>query len=181
MDVSNWVWITGGVIAGLVVFSLAYQQIVQVNLARTEQRSLEGYSEMKSIVDNLCWSFVGNKREYTLSIGETIEGIYVASSQYEEYGSKELLNKILAKEESTGKFLCIKIKDKRLKCQELECDTNMPFFGSVPEEYSLIAFLNKLMGKGMVFTYRLLFERNETGVKVELYPVIELTITATTE
>ena len=166
MSVSNWVWVVGGVITGLIVFSVAYQQIVQINLTRTEQTSLEAYSETKSTIDNLCWSFAGNKRKYTVNLGETVEGMYVASSLYEEYGREDLINKILTKKESTGNFLCIKIKDKRLKCQELPCNTTMPFLGSIPEEFSLIALLNKLMGKGLLFVYYLNFERTETGVEI---------------
>ena len=168
MSVSKWVWIIGGVVAGLIIFSIAYQQIVQINLSTAEQKSLEGYSGTKSIIDNLCWSFPGNKRKYTLNLGETVEGIYITASRYEEYESEELLNKILTKEESTGNFLCIKIKDKRLRCEELQCNATMPFLGAVPEEYSLIAFLSKLMGKGPVFVYDLNFERKEIEVEISL-------------
>ena len=168
MSVSKWVWIVGGVIAGLIIFSVAYQQIVQINLAKTEQRSFEAYSETKSIIDNLCWSFTGNKREYTLNLAETVEGMYVASGRYEEYENEDIEKWIITKNESTGNFLCIKIKDKRLECQELSCNTTMPFLGSVPEEYSLITFLSKLMGKGPVFVYDLNFERMETAVEIDL-------------
>ena len=168
MTVSKWVWIVGGVIAALIIFSIAYQQIVQINLTQTEQKSFEAYSETKSIIDNLCWSFTGNKRKYTVNLAETVEGMYAALSPYEEYESKELLNNILIQNESTGNFLCIKIKDKRLKCEELECNATMPFIGSKPEEYSLIAFLSKLMGKSPVFVYDLNFERMETEVEISL-------------
>ena len=168
MSVSKWVWIIGGVIAGLIIFSIAYQQIVQINLATVQQRSSEGYSEIKSIIDNLCWGFAGNKRQYTLNLDETVEGMYVASNQYEEYNSTELLDKKLIKEEATGKFLCIEIKNKRLRCEELECNATMPFLGSLPEEWSLIALLNKLMGRGLLFVYNLNFERTETEVKIGL-------------
>ena len=168
--ISQWVWIAGGVIAGLVIFSIAYQQIVQINLSVAEQRSLEQFSEMKNIINNLCWSFSGNKREYTVDLAKTVEGVYVALSPYEEYTSEQLINKITADppESTTGNFLCIKIKDKRLKCEELECNTTMPFIGSVPEGFSLSALINELMGRGKVFTYNLKFERMETNVTVEI-------------
>jgi hypothetical protein len=168
MSVSQWVWIIGGVIAGLIIFSIAYQQIVLINLATIQQKSSEGYSEVKSIIDNLCWDFAGNKREYTLSIDDTVDGIYAASNQYVEYVSEDLLNKKLIKQESTGKFLCIQIKNKRLNCQELQCNATMPFLGSLPEKWSLIALLNKLTGKGLLFVYNLNLERAEDKVKISL-------------
>lgn len=166
--ISNWVWVAGGVIAGLIIFSIARQQIAQVNLATVEQRSLGGFLEVKSMIDDLCWSFVGNKREYTLNLGETIEGVYAAPTRYEEYEKEQLVNKILSGERASGKFLCIKVKDKRLKCRELECNVSMPFLGSVPEEFSLSALINKLMGRGRIFTFNLEFERTEKEVKINL-------------
>ncbi len=164
--ISNWIWIAGGIIAALIIFSIAYNQIVQVSLAKVEQRSLEQYDETKSIIDNQCWSFVGNKREYTINLGETIEGVYIATNPYEEYEKEQLINKIISDETATGNYLCIKVKDKRLRCEELECNTTMPFMGSVPEEFSLSALLNKLMGRGRIFNYNLMFERMETKVEV---------------
>jgi cytochrome c oxidase assembly protein Cox11 len=165
--ISNWIWVAGGVIAGLIIFSIAYNQIVQVSLSRVEQRSLEQFDETKNIVNNQCWNFVGNKREYTVDLGETIEGVYIATNPYEEYEKEQLIGKIVSGENTTGNYFCIKVKDKRLRCEELECNTTMPFMGSVPEEFSLSALLNKLMGRGKVYSYNIMFERKETKVEVE--------------
>jgi len=166
--VSEWFWMATGIIGGLIIFTMAYLQITEINKSATEQRSLEQFGEIKNIVDNLCWSNPGNKREYTVSLSENIEGIYVASSKYEEYEEKELMDMILSTEDSIGNYLCIKIKDKRLKCEELECDTTMPFIGSVPEEFSLSALVNKLTGRGKVFDYYLEFERMKDKVEVKI-------------
>jgi len=165
--ISNWIWIAGGVIAGLIIFSIAYNQIVQISLARVEQRSLEQYDETKNIINNLCWGFGGNKREYTVSLAETIEGLYIATSPYEKYEEEQLINKIVSGETATGNYLCIKVKNKRSGCEKVECNTTMPFMGSVPEEFSFSALLNKLMGRGKIFIYNLKFEKIETKVEVE--------------
>lgn len=165
--VSEWFWLVAGIIGGLIIFTLAYQQIAEINKKNVEQRNLGQFTEIKNIIDNLCKSFAGNRREYSVSLSETVEGIYVAPSKYEEYGTVELVEKILKKEYGNGNYLCIKIKNKKLECEELNCNTNMPFMGAVPEKFSLSALVNNLMGRGKVFDYPLEFERRENNVFVE--------------
>jgi hypothetical protein len=161
--IAEWMWIAAGVIAGLIIFSIAQNQIYQLNIATIEQRSLEQFYEVKNIIDNLCWSFVGNVREYTLNLGESVEGIYASKDKYTQYKRDELIGKI-----SEGNFLCIKIKDKRLRCEELECNVTIPFLGSVPIQFSLSALVNRLLGKVETFTYELQFNRTEDLVKVNI-------------
>ena len=116
MSVSMWVWVAGGIIACLIIFSIAYQQVSLINASRMEQRSLEEISEVKSLIDNLCWSFPGNKRKYKLELVEAIEGVYVDKKPH-EYEREQLINKILSKEEGRGRFFCLKVSDKRLRCE----------------------------------------------------------------
>jgi hypothetical protein len=163
--VAKWIWIAGGVVAALIIFSIAYNQIAQVSLSSIEQRSLEQYDEMKNIINNLCWSFAGNKREYMVNLGETIEGVYAATNPYEKYENDQLINKINSEENATGNYFCIKVKDKRLRCEGLECNATIPFIGSVPENSSLSALINKFMGRGRIFNYDLTFERAEKNVE----------------
>ncbi|MFH7880985.1 MAG: hypothetical protein QXI09_03190, partial [Candidatus Aenigmatarchaeota archaeon] len=155
----EWIWIAASIIAGLIIFSLAYNQIVQMNVAITEQKSLEQFEEIANIVNNLCWSFAGNKREYRVVLSENVEGIYAAKTPYEKYRREELIDYILLQQNSFGNYLCIQITNKRTKCKELDCNTSIPFIGSVPEKFSLSMLVNKLMGKGKVSEYLLHFVR----------------------
>lgn len=164
--IEQWMWIAAGIIAGLVTFVFAYQQIVSISKSAAEQRSIEQFNEIKNIVDNLCWSSSENKREYRVNLADTIEGIYVVSSKYEEYNGSELSNKILSEEDNNGKYLCVKVKDKNAECKELECDTSMPFIGTVPEESSLSALVDKFSGKAKTFDYYLMFEKVGKTVKI---------------
>ena len=166
--VSYWFWIIGGVIGGLLIFTIAFQQLVGMKDTTIQQRTQEQFSQIKNIIDNLCWGSPGNKREYTISVSESVEGIYLAPSKYKEYETEELTDIILSEEYATGDYLCIKVKDKRLKCEELECDATMPFVGSVPEEFSLTALVNKLTGRGKFFDYPLEFERMGDYVDVRI-------------
>lgn len=162
----EWIWIAASIIAGLIIFSLAYNQIVQMNVAITEQKSLEQFEEIANIVNNLCWSFAGNKREYRVALSENVEGIYAAKTPYEKYRREELIDYILLPQNSFGNYLCIQITNKRTKCKELDCNTSIPFIGSVPEKFSLSMLVNKLMGKGKVSEYLLHFIRETDQVSI---------------
>ncbi|MEM5815037.1 MAG: hypothetical protein QXD89_00930, partial [Candidatus Aenigmatarchaeota archaeon] len=99
-------------------------------------------------------------------LGETIEGIYASESKYEEYNNEKLIKFIEEKINSTGYFLCIKIKGKRLKCEELDCNVSIPFLGSIPTKFSLQALVNQLLGRGKIFEYKLIIKREDKGVLV---------------
>lgn len=163
----EWVWIIAGTVAGLTVFSIAYTHMVQTNIATIDQRSLEEFEEVRNIINNLCWDFAGNKREYKLTLSENVEGIYAAKTPYEEYRREELIDRIKSFNYSYGNFFCIMITNKRLRCIELECNVSMPFVGSVPEKFSLTALINKLIGIVPTFDFYLIFTRTLDNVTVE--------------
>lgn len=163
-----WFWVAAGVIAALIIFSIAYQQILQVNAMIAQQRSVEQFEEIRSRISDLCWSFVGNKRSYRVSLDATVKAIYLARGKHEEYESEQLVKKILNKSESSGSYVCIKIEKKRLRCEELDCNATMPFIGSVPLNFSLSALVKKAMGKPITFDYSLEFERIASGVVVKV-------------
>jgi hypothetical protein len=169
--ISEWFWVFAGVLAGLIILSLAVFQIYNTNQALSEQKTLEQFMKMKNIVDNLCWSFSGNVENYEISIAENVEGIYASNDKYTQYSSEELKEKILNQENSFGSYLCIKIKNKRLRCEELYCNTTMPFIGNIPSKFSLSSLINKLRGKGEIASFSLRFEKNESNVNIKFFSV----------
>jgi hypothetical protein len=102
-----------------------------------------------------------------VSLSENVEGIYVASDKYGEYDIENLLDNIISGDSENGKYLCIKVKDKRVQCENLECDTTMPFIGAVPEEFSLSSLVNNLIGRGKIFEYYLEFEKIGQNVDIK--------------
>ena len=118
--------------------------------------------------------FSGSVENYEINIAETVEGIYASKDKYTQYPQDELIVKILERELSFGDYLCIKIKGKRLRCEELECNTAIPFIGSLPFKFSLSSLINRLRGKGEVSIFSLRFEK--TGMIVNItfqYPLTE--------
>lgn len=166
--ISEWIWLIGGIMAAVIIFTIASMQIQNTIKATIEKNSIQKFSEVVSIINNLCWSFEGNTREYTLQLGETIDGIYASPLPYERYESEQLTNKIINEEKSSGNNLCLKIKNKKLTCEKLDCNSTFPFVGAVPEKFSLSGMVSKWMGKGSIFNYYLGFERKIGAVEVSL-------------
>ncbi|MEM5874474.1 MAG: M28 family peptidase [Candidatus Aenigmatarchaeota archaeon] len=164
--ISEWFWVIASIIAGLIIFSIVRYNTIQMNIINEEQRSLSQFDEMKGIINDLCLSFSGNVRTYTLTLSETIDGIYASKDKHTEFNKDELVKKILNEELSQGRFLCIKVRNQRLRCDELYCNTSFIYVGSVPEEFSLSALTNRLMGRSPVFIYDLILSKTEEEVYV---------------
>jgi len=166
--ISEWIWLVGGVIAAVLVFTISmilYQNTVKASI---EKKSIEEFSKVVSIINNVCWEFEGTTREYKLELGETIQGIYAADISHPRYDSKQLTNNIISSKSSSGNNLCIQIQGKKEQCEKLDCPTIFPFIGAVPEEFSISAFINQLTGRGRIYDYYLQFVRtiNPPGVEV---------------
>jgi hypothetical protein len=180
--ISEWIWLIGGIMAAAIVFTIAVTLIQNTMNATIEKTSIQGYEEVVNTINDLCWKFEGNIRNYDFQLGETIEGVYATSDVKKIYESKELTKNIIDGEKSFGENLCIKVKGKRIRCEKLDCNATFPFVGSVPEKFSLSLLVNKLSGKGRIFDYYISFVRNvsTSGVEVFLGAVPVTTSTSTT-
>lgn len=154
----------------VIMFTISVMMIQSTINASIEKTSIEGFGEVVSRINFLCWSFEGNTREYDLKLGETIEGIYATADTHKEYASGELTGEIIAEENSFGDNLCIKIQNKMQTCEKLDCNATFPVVGSVPEKFSLSLLINQLTGRGKIFEYSLKFLRStgKSGVEVFL-------------
>jgi hypothetical protein len=166
--IAQWVWIVGGIIAAIIIFAMAYNQVLLSSRAVVEQESIKQFSEVVSNANNLCWEIAGNKRELTVNLGDMVEGIYAAESAHTEYEKEQLINKIILNNNSTGKYLCLKIEDKRLDCKQFDCNVTFPFIGYVPEKFSLSALVDSLKGKNKIYTYWLVLRRDSDSINVFL-------------
>ena len=146
-----------------------YQGTVRASI---EKKSIEDFSKTVTIINNMCWEFEGNTREYTLELGETIQGIYAANMPHDKYESAQLTNNIITGQSPSGNNLCLQIQGKKERCEQLDCTVVFPFIGAVPEEFSLSTLINQLEGRGRIYSYYLQFVRalNPPGVQVSLGP-----------
>lgn len=164
--VDVWMWIVAGIIAGLLILTLAYSYSLQMTNTVTEQSVLEQYDELYTQTNELCWSYLGNKKEYEMVLNKNIQGVYLTSDKYAEYNNTQFVDYILSENVSSGNFLCIKIKNKRTICKQFNCNATMPFLGAVPTEFSLTSLINNIKGNPESFKYNLRLKRDNAGINI---------------
>jgi len=175
--ISEWIWIVGGIIGALIVFAIAYNQILLANRAIVEQRSIDQFKEVVSKLKTMCWEIIGRKEEIPATFGDMVEGVYSVKSNDVIYEKEQLINSIILNKNSTGDFICQKIEGKRVNCYQLDCNATFPFIGYVPKEFSLSALVNSLMGKGSLYVYNLVLLRTSDGIDVYLLENLPTTTT----
>jgi hypothetical protein len=178
--ISQWIWIVGSIISAVIIFTIVFNQMLLSNRTVIEQRSINQFDEIVSNLKNMCWESVGRKAELTVNLGDMVEGIYAAESAHTEYEKEQLINNIILNKNSTGKYLCLKIEDKRLDCKQFDCNVTFPFIGYVPEKFSLSALINSLVGKGKIYTYLLTLWRVPSGIDAYLVEHAPTTTTVAT-
>ena len=102
-----------------------------------EKKSLEEFENLASKLNDFCLRIIGHEEPLKFEVGEEVVAIYATNSKYEEFGEEKLEEFVKESRESEGKFLCLKLRDRRLICKELNCNVSMPFLGYLPEEFSL--------------------------------------------
>ncbi len=163
-----WIWIIGGVIAGLLILTIANSYLTQTTRTIAEQRAIEQHDELRTQINELCWSSSENKKQYSVNLNENVLGIYLTKDKYEEYNEIQLIDFILEEEVSSGNLLCMKLRDKRLMCEQLDCNSRMVFLGAVPTESSLSALIDNIIGNPNSFEYKLNFSKFDKEVLVSL-------------
>ena len=167
-SISTWFWIIGSIFAGLLIFSTAIMQLHQTMKSSSEKETLEKFRSLQLQIDSLCWTTIGNQRKFELSFAEMVEGIYASETKHPSFSSEYLLEKINSNEISEGKYLCIKIKNKRVECIENSCNVSIPYLGATKENLPLQSLLDKILGRPIVFKYILLLNRTSFGVNISI-------------
>lgn len=163
-----WIWIGGGIIAGVIVFIAAFSMLSQTTNAISEQQGTAPYDQLKNLVENdLCFSTSGNQRTLDVALSESILAIYASSDKTSNLSDSDYSNKILAAENSEGTYLCMKRKDRRLECGEMTCLVKMPFIGAVPEEQSLSALISRVLGNHKTFEYNLVLTKEPNYISIK--------------
>ncbi|MCK4729951.1 MAG: transglutaminase domain-containing protein [Candidatus Aenigmarchaeota archaeon] len=157
--VDVWIWILGGVLAGLLILAIANSYLTQTTKTIAEQRSIEQHDELRTQINELCWSSSENKKQYAIDLNENVLGVYLTEDKYVEYDETQFIDFILDENVSSGNLLCMKIRDKRLLCEQLDCNARMTFLGSVPTESSLSALIDNIIGNPGSFEYKLSFSK----------------------
>lgn len=161
---SMWIWIIGGILVGTIVFTVAYSQLMATSMKISEQRVLEQYGELGNRIDDLCWSFVGNKRSYTIVLNMETQLVYLSKS--EGWAPSNITELVRENDKSEGDKLCVLLKGSRPRCNDLECNATMTYIGSLPPKESLLAMVKQMAGSKPKYEYKLQLSKEDRNVKV---------------
>ncbi|MFB6088608.1 MAG: hypothetical protein ABEK36_02395 [Candidatus Aenigmatarchaeota archaeon] len=162
---SMWIWVIGGILIGSIIFTISYSQLIATSSRISEQRILEQYGELGNRINDLCWSFVGNEREYKIVINRDTKLVYLSVD--EDYVPKNITNLIKENKKSKGNKICVLLGNSRPRCKDLECSAEMTYIGAVPPEESLMAMVKRMMGSEIKYEYTLHLSK-KTNRKVEI-------------
>jgi len=163
----NWVWILAGILAGLLLLVFFFQHLYLTSKSMQTKKSLEEFENLAEKLNNFCLKITGSEELLKFGVSEETVAIYAANSKYEKYEELELENFVKESRESEGKFLCLKLRDRKLNCKELNCKVSMPFLGYLSEKFSLSSLINKLMGRTSFTTFNLILKKEVDKIKIE--------------
>ncbi|MEM5811297.1 MAG: hypothetical protein QXG91_00955 [Candidatus Aenigmatarchaeota archaeon] len=165
-SIGNWFWVVASILAGITIFivSLYFYSLYENMIC--EKKSIEQFEKVVNEINDLCWKHIGNSKDYFVKLCENVDGIYASTKKNIEYSKNDLIRYITSNEYSNGNYLCLQIRDRRVRCEELLCSVNFTFIGSKPIELSLSALINKALGRAQTFDYYLILNRSEDAVYV---------------
>ncbi|MGC9310125.1 MAG: hypothetical protein ACP5E4_00180 [Candidatus Aenigmatarchaeota archaeon] len=168
-SVPMWVWISGGLVAGVLFFIGAHSMLFDTTKIIADQKAVEPFYLLRDLASgDLCYAAAGNKRLLEIELREGISAIYSTDDKYTTLEDAEYTEKVLAGETSSGKLLCLKRSGRRLACEELNCVVGMPYLGAVPAERSLSAMIDKVLGRQKTYAYSLVLTKESDKVDVAL-------------
>lgn len=163
---ATWFYVVGGIVIGLLVFTIAYQLISVSIIQAQKQAALSSFNNFHSNLEAVCLQEINNSMLTKLKIPEQVRVIY-ANISMEEPPSM-VVNNITNKDMIKGFYLCMQFMDEDyLRYNKLTCNTTLPFMGSLPESMDIELFVKKILGQAPVKEYFLILTKTK-GDEVEV-------------
>lgn len=124
--VAMWVWIIGGIAAGVLTFTVAYANLSQVGIQTSRQSVVEQFNSIKGKADLLCLQSPGARKSAEVSLRD-VRAIYAASNN--SLPGSKAPKYISEGRVSTGDSLCLSFVDSHYDCKEVRCPVNMTWIG----------------------------------------------------
>ena len=156
--ISNWFWVIGGLLAAAIFLVAAFTFLGTVSEQTAKQRSITTYTNIGSWIKTVCY----NERDYTLTNKVTLSDSVVAIYSAEERGKPpvKITQLILDRDMSNGTYFCMQfhpINEEEPRCVKMDCNINMTYFGSLPENLDVFSMVTRIFGGRPTFTYSLRF------------------------
>jgi len=160
----TWVYVAGGVVAGILIFAIAYTLLSAYVRYNEKQNDLKEFSSLASDAKLVCYGSKDNFLVKSYTFSENLKILYATnntscSSDADCNPSEKcennfcLLQKpveaIMSRKFSFGKSICLQFKDElELRCEKLACNVSFQPIGVLPETIDIWAAVNKILGRG---------------------------------
>ena len=181
---ASWLYVIGGIIIGILIFTIGYHLIsISINQAQ-KQTALSNFNDLHTNIQMTCFQEINNSMLIKLQVPNSVRVLYTTDD------NKNLLDtvvdKIQNKEYSSGHYLCMQFKEEQeLRCQKIDCLTDIPYMGSLPKELDIQLMVKKILGKAPVKEYTLEIKKISgdhvyVSIGKELSPIPTTTLPTTT-
>ncbi len=159
-SVSIWIWIIGGLIIGVVTFTVAFTQLSHIVNQSFRQNVVSDFEKLNDEIGMVCGYSIGTKSEYTVELRDVM-AIFANDTRGE--APNDAPNKILNGESGSGEYICMTFYDQHYRCEDHFCEIEMDYIGDPPQDTTMY---NVGIQDGK-FTYELEIEKVEDR-KVEV-------------
>ncbi len=173
-NVSIWIWISGGIIVGMITLSIAYKQLYGVTDSAVMYKVIEDFSTLGTKINSLCWSYEGTSTKIGIHLSSDVESLFVANESsldtlYFQKNRKEITEKLknetIEGKENKGDVLCLKLQKRRARCIKLDCFAMSKTVGYINPKRSIFSALLKIKEKEQTPKYRIDLTKIRNGTE----------------
>jgi len=133
------------IIVSILIVSSALYGFYVFRSVESEKRVFSAFERLINDLNSLCFSFPGTKREVEILINEKTTALFF-TSDVENLNIDEIKENVKEGKESSGDFICLIYKNKRPRCEKLNCKVTYKFVGYESKESFLDFFVKSFSG-----------------------------------
>ena len=164
---ATWFYVVGGIVIGLLVFTIAYH-LISVSIIHTKmQDAISSFNSFHSDLETVCLQEINNSMLTKFKVPEQVRVIYATNDTLNP--PQKVIENITNEDMSQDFYLCLQFFDEpeTLRCKKLTCNTTIPYMGSLPESEDIELFVKRILGQAPVKEYSLILTKTK-GDEVEV-------------
>lgn len=165
---ATWFYIVGGIVIGMLVFTIAYHLISVSIIQAQKQAALFSFNRFHSDLKSVCLGEINNSMVLKLKIPNVVRIIYTTNDTMKSL--PRVVYRIKDEETNKGRNLCMEFRDEvnvTLRCKKITCNVTQPYMGPLPESMDIKIFVKRILGQAPVKEYYLTLTKTK-GDEVEV-------------
>lgn len=126
-SVSIWIWIIGGLVIGILTFTVAYNQLGNLWTQSIRQDVVSDFETLNNDISFICSQSTGSRTSTTVELHDVM-AVFSNSSRGE--APLDSMEKINDGETEKGEYVCLTFLDQQhYGCRQHSCEVNMTYIG----------------------------------------------------